>query len=66
MQFMRRGWICNGMVEGRITTKNFWHRGELIVLEHVPVGICNRCKNRYYSAEVGRMGGLKKVLTWRG
>jgi len=43
---------CDGTVEEKITTEDFWHKGTLIVLEHVPVGICNKCKNRYYSAEV--------------
>ena len=36
----------------QITTEDFWHKGELIVLKNVPIGICNTCKNRYYSAEV--------------
>lgn len=43
---------CDGAVEGKITTEDFWHKGELIVLENVPIGVCNKCKNRYYSAEV--------------
>ena len=43
---------CKGTVEERITTEDFWHKGTLIVLEHAPVGICNTCKNRYYSTEV--------------
>ena len=47
---------CDGTVEEKITTEDFWHKGRLVVLEHVPVGICNTCKNRYYSAE-----GLKKL-----
>ena len=47
---------CNGMVEEQITSEDFWHKGELIVLKNVPTGICNKCKSRYYSAEV-----LKKL-----
>jgi len=43
---------CDGTVEERITTEDFWHKGELIVLKNVPIGICNKCRNRYYSAEV--------------
>jgi len=43
---------CDGTVEEKITTEDFWRKGELIVLENVPIGVCNKCKNRYYSAEV--------------
>lgn len=43
---------CDGAVEEKITTEDFWHKGELIVLKNVPIGICSKCKNRYYSAEV--------------
>lgn len=47
---------CDGMVEEKITTEDFGYKGDLIVLENVPIGIFTKCKNRYYSAEV-----LKKL-----
>ena len=43
---------CDGTVEERIVTEDFRHKGELVILHNVPVGVCNRCKTRYYNAKV--------------
>ncbi len=43
---------CDGTVEERIVTEDFRHRGELVILHNVPVGICNCCRTRYYNAKV--------------
>ncbi len=43
---------CDGIVEKKITTEEFRHKETLVILKNVPVGICNKCKNRSYSAEV--------------
>ncbi len=43
---------CDGIVEERIVTEDFRYKGELVILHHVPVGVCNRCKTRYYNAKV--------------
>ena len=43
---------CDGTVEERIVTEDFRYKGELVILHHVPVGVCNRCKTRYYNAKV--------------
>jgi YgiT-type zinc finger domain-containing protein len=49
---------CDGTVEEVLTTEEFWRKGELYVLIDAPIGICNRCHNRYYSAQI-----LEKVET---
>lgn len=48
---------CDGTVEKHIVEKEaFKHKKGFVILENVPVGICNKCGNRYYNAAV-----LKKV-----
>lgn len=43
---------CNGIVEEHTVTEDFRYKGELVILHKVPVGVCNRCKTRYYNAKV--------------
>ena len=43
---------CDGTVEERIVTEDFRYKGELVILHNVPVGVCNRCRTRYYNAKV--------------
>jgi YgiT-type zinc finger domain-containing protein len=52
---------CEGTVEERIVTEDFRHKGELVILHNVPVGVCNRCKTRYYNAKVLKQ--LEKMAT---
>jgi len=47
---------CEGIVEEKILDESFWVKGKLIIAKNVPVGVCNKCKNKYYSADV-----LKRV-----
>jgi YgiT-type zinc finger domain-containing protein len=62
---------CNGIVRENIVEREvFRHRKGMVILEHVPVGVCDKCGARYYSAEVlhkahniatGRTKPLRKV-----
>ncbi|RIK78029.1 hypothetical protein DCC62_08510 [candidate division KSB1 bacterium] len=46
--------ICDTpMVEKRIK-QDFWIRGQLIVVENVPAGVCPQCGGKIVTAEVGR------------
>lgn len=46
--------ICDTpMVEKRIK-QDFWIRGQLIVVESVPAGVCPQCGEKVVTAEVGR------------
>ena len=44
---------CDGTVEPhKVERESFKHKNGFITLEDVVVGVCNRCGNRYYSAEI--------------
>ena len=46
---------CDGTVEERIVAQEaFKHKTGFVILEKVPIGICDRCGNRYYTAELLR------------
>ncbi|MGB9596197.1 MAG: YgiT-type zinc finger protein [Candidatus Poribacteria bacterium] len=48
---------CGGIVEKRLIDKEaFKHKNGFVILENVPVGICNKCGYRYYHSTI-----LKKV-----
>ena len=40
---------CDGMVRERIVAREaFKHRDGFVILENVPVGVCDKCGYRYY------------------
>ncbi|MGH9427616.1 MAG: YgiT-type zinc finger protein [Terriglobia bacterium] len=44
---------CQGTVRPRTVEREaFKHKRGFIILENVPIGVCDSCGNRYYSAEV--------------
>ncbi len=46
---------CDGMVKPKqIARESFKHKNGFIILEDVTIGVCDRCGNRYYSAELVR------------
>ena len=48
---------CDGIVREKIVKKEvFKHKNGFIMLEHVPIGICDNCRYRYYHSNI-----LKKV-----
>ncbi|MCX5831749.1 MAG: YgiT-type zinc finger protein [Deltaproteobacteria bacterium] len=46
--------ICDALMEGRQIKQDFWVRGELIVIEDVPAGVCPRCGEKIVNAAVER------------
>ena len=47
---------CGGIVEKRIIDKEvFKHKNGFVMLENVPVGICNECGYRYYHSTILKM-----------
>ncbi|MBM4065385.1 MAG: YgiT-type zinc finger protein [Planctomycetes bacterium] len=46
--------ICNTPMEEKYIKQDFWIRGELIVVEDVPAGICPQCGEKVVKADVGR------------
>ena len=46
--------ICDAHIQEELINQDFWIRGELIVVEDVPVGVCPRCGEKIVKADVGR------------
>jgi len=48
---------CEGMVqEKQVEREAFKHKNGFVILEDIVVGVCDKCGNRYYSADT-----LKRV-----
>ena len=46
---------CDGTVEARrVEREAFKHKNGFVILEGVTIGVCNKCGNRYYTADVLR------------
>ena len=46
--------ICDTPMQEKCIKQNFWVRGELIVVEDVPAGVCPQCGEKVVKADVGR------------
>jgi len=46
--------ICNAPMEEKCIKQDFWIRGELIIVEDVPAGVCPQCGEKVVKADVGR------------
>ena len=49
--------ICNTPLEERRIKQDFWIKGELVVVENVPAGVCPQCGEKVVKADVGRWMG---------
>ncbi|MBI5762714.1 MAG: YgiT-type zinc finger protein [Planctomycetes bacterium] len=46
---------CQGMVRERMVAREaLRHKGSFVVLEDVPIGVCEKCGARYFDASVVR------------
>jgi YgiT-type zinc finger domain-containing protein len=46
---------CGGMVRRRqVDREALRHKGNFVILEDVPVGVCDKCGARYFDASVMR------------
>ena len=46
---------CEGTVRAKTVDKEaFKHKKQFVILEDVKIGVCDRCGNRYYSADLIR------------
>ena len=44
---------CEGTVREKVVRQEaFKHKTGFVILEDVSIGVCDRCGNRYYSAEI--------------
>jgi YgiT-type zinc finger domain-containing protein len=46
--------ICDTPMQEKRIIQDFWIRGELLVVENVPAGVCPRCGEKIVRADVGR------------
>lgn len=46
--------ICNSPMQEKSIDQDLWIRGQLIVVENVPTGVCPRCGAKVVRAEIGR------------
>ena len=47
--------ICDTPMEEKHINQDFWIRGELIVIEDIPAGVCPRCSEKIVRAEIGQL-----------
>ena len=45
---------CDGQVKKQNVRVDHWWKSKLVVIENVPVGVCSRCGERYYEADILR------------
>ena len=44
---------CDGIVQPCLVEREaFKHKDGFVILENITVGICDKCGNRYYSADI--------------
>ena len=52
--------FCGGDIQEKIVTVVKEHKGEVLIVEHVPAGVCTQCGEREYEAEVAAK--LERIL----
>ena len=53
---------CDGVVRERIVDREpISHDRGIVILENVPIGVCDRCSAHYYAAPV--LGRVDSILT---
>jgi YgiT-type zinc finger domain-containing protein len=44
---------CEGKVQSKVVEREaFKHKNAFVILESIVVGVCDRCGNRYYTADI--------------
>ncbi len=54
---------CDGVVREQLVRDDYWVGKQLLIIEDVPAGVCDRCGERYYSAVV--MERLERIAARR-
>lgn len=53
---------CDGIVRERVVKREaFKHRKGFVILEDVPIGVCDACGYRYYHSDLIRL--VEKIAT---
>lgn len=46
---------CDGIVREKMVKREaFKHKNEFVILENVPIGVCDKCGTRYYHSSLLR------------
>ena len=46
--------VCGEQMVARTINQDFWLKGNLIVIENVPAGVCPQCGEKIVKADVGQ------------
>lgn len=46
--------ICNTHMQDKHIKQDFWIRGELIIVEDIPAGVCPQCGEKVVKADIGK------------
>lgn len=46
--------VCGADMVEKEVNQDYWVRGELVVIENIPSGVCIRCGERVLKADVGK------------
>jgi YgiT-type zinc finger domain-containing protein len=46
--------VCGEQIKEKRIKQDFWIKGDLIVIEEVPAGVCPQCGEKVVKADVGR------------
>jgi YgiT-type zinc finger domain-containing protein len=46
--------VCGEQMVERQIKQDFWIKGDLIVIENIPAGVCPQCGEKIVKADVGR------------
>jgi YgiT-type zinc finger domain-containing protein len=47
-------YFCGGVVEERLTPREVRWKGELLVFEDVPIGVCTQCGEKFLRPDVAK------------
>lgn len=46
--------VCGAQMVEKQVSQDYWIKGDLIVIENVPSGVCTKCGERVVKADVGK------------
>lgn len=46
--------VCGGDMVEKEVNQDYWIKGELVIIENIPSGVCIRCGERVVKADVGK------------
>lgn len=56
---------CNGEIRAKTVTVHYRHKGKLVLIENVPVRVCQRCAVRYPFRNSGMTSVAKRFMSAR-